>query len=327
MSEPSPIDAHGHFVPPGLVAAAARAAKQLPSIDVVTLDGGVRALSLPGLDVVRPMPGPLTSVDASLAWLDARGIGRQVVGTWADLLGYELPTAEAAYWCRTVNELQLTDLEDVPRLVPMAILPLQDPAASLAEIAWAHDAGYRAVTIGCSAGNRQLDDPELEPLWASLAERGIGVVMHPMYHASEPHLSDLGLPNTIGRPHDTDVAVARLLLSGVLARHTGVKLLLMHGGGSIPLLWGRLQRNHVLTPGTTDPELGRAALWVDTVVYRSESLEFLVAAMGEDRVMLGSDYPFPIQDPEPRVVLDGTSLPDSARRKILYRNAESFFGL
>jgi aminocarboxymuconate-semialdehyde decarboxylase len=326
MTSFTAIDAHGHFVPAGLIAAA-EAAASLPSINAVTLESGVKALAMPGLDVVRPMPGPLTSVTASHEWLESRHIGRQVVGTWADLLGYELPAAEGAYWCQLVNDLQLTELEGQDRLIPMAILPLQDPAASVAEIARAYDAGYRTVTIGCSAGARQLDDPELEQVWAELAQRGVGVVMHPMYHASEPHLSDLGLPNTVGRPHDTDIAVARLVLSGTLARHGGSKLLLMHGGGSIPLLWGRLERNHALTPGTYDPEASRSALWVDTVVYRPESLEFLVAQMGADRVMLGSDYPFPIQDPQPREVVAAASLDDAVRTKILQTNAEVFFGL
>jgi len=320
------VDAHGHFVPRGLMDAVRRAGRDLPSVEVVTTPSGAEALAMPGLDVVRPMPRVLDSVPHSLQWLDDHGIAWQAVGTWADLFGYELDATEGARWCRTVNELQLEELAGTDRLLPLAILPLQDTAVALAELDEAHAAGYEANTIGCRAGHRELDDPELDAVWAALAERGMAVVMHPSYHAGEARTSDLGLPNTVGRPHDTDVAVARLVLSGTLARHAGTRLLLMHGGGSIPLLWGRLERNHAITEGTTDPELARPALWVDTVVYRSDSLEFLVSALGGDRVLLGSDYPFPIHDPDPLRVVRESALDDDTRRAVLGGNAVTFFG-
>ena len=321
------IDAHGHFVPPELMTTVRTYGRQLGSVSVATLDDGVDALAMPGLDVLRPMPPALTSRDESLRWLDEQGIGHQIVGTWADLFGYQLPAREGAFWCRMVNELQLSSLAGEPRLIPMAILPLQDPVAAVAEVEWAHEAGYTTVTVGCAAADRELDSAELEVVWASLADRNMGVVMHPLYHAAEERVSDLGLPNTVGRPHDTDVAVSRLVLSGVLARHPDTKLLLVHGGGSIPLLWGRLQRNHAVTSGTYDPEDSRQCLWVDSVVYRTDSLEFLVASMGEDRVLLGSDYPFPIRDPEPIRALEKSSMDARVRRKISHDNAMAFFRL
>ena len=325
--EPDAIDVHGHFVPASLYSTIRANRRHLSSVLVETLDNGAEAVAMPGLDVLRPMPDPLTSLEESVRWLDEQRIGHQVVGTWADLFGYQLPVNEGAFWCHMVNELQLAALEGASRFTPLAILPLQDPRSAVAEIERAHAAGYSAVTIGCDAGDRQLDSPDLEAVWAALAEREMGVVMHPMYHAAEPRISDLGLPNTVGRPHDTDIAVSRLLLSGVLSRHPGTKLLLMHGGGSIPLLWGRLQRNHAVIEGVSDPELGRDCLWVDSVVYRSDSLEFLVAAMGEDRVMLGSDYPFPIRDPEPSRVVEKSTLTVETKRKIMHGNAASFFSL
>lgn len=280
---------------------------------------------MPGLAVVRPMPDALTSVDVITSWMHERGIDRQIVGTWADLFGYALPASEGAHWCRLHNELQASELDAAEHLTGLAILPLQDTGATLDEIEAAYRMGYRAVTIGCDAGHRQLDDGDLAPVWAELAEREMPVVMHPTYRVASDHLADLGLPNTIGRPHDTDVAVARLVLSGVLGRHEGTRLVLMHGGGSIPLLWGRLERNHAVTAGTADPDAARDRLWVDSVVYRPEALEFLVCSLGEDRVLLGSDHPFPIRDPEPRRVVEHADLTGTARRKLLGANAARLF--
>jgi aminocarboxymuconate-semialdehyde decarboxylase len=321
------VDAHGHYVPRGLFDAVRDAGGVLPSLDVVRLSSGRDALAMPGLDELRPMPEILDSATTSLSWLDQQRIDLQVVGTWADLFGYQLDAGEGSRWCRLLNDLQWEELHGEPRLVPLAVLPLQDPAAALREIEASHATGYRAVTIGCRAGHLELDDPSLEPVWAELAARGMAVVMHPSFHATERRTSDLGLPNTVGRPHDTDVAVARLVLSGVLARNPATRLLLMHGGGSIPLLWGRLERNHAITSGTTDPERSRGCLWFDSVVYRPEALERLVSFAGPDRVLLGSDYPFPIRDPAPRRVVDLSSLASDVKDRILGANAAAFFAL
>lgn len=321
------IDAHGHFVPAGLANAVRADPLLSEAIAIIAGPGGREMLAMPGLDQLRPMPQELDSVIQSLAWLDDRGVDRQIVGPWADLFGYLLEPDEAARWCRMMNDLQLSELEGQERLIPLAILPLQDPEAAVAEVRRAAEAGFVGVTTGCRVGGVELDDERLGIVWRALADQGMPLVMHPSFHSSETRTSDLGLPNTIGRPHDTDVAVARLLLSGTLSRYRGVKLLLMHGGGSIPLLWGRLARNHAIMSGTVDPEESREAIWVDSVVYRPESLVFLINTLGADRVLLGSDYPFPIQDPHPRHVVERAGLDAHTQERILGGNARELFHL
>jgi aminocarboxymuconate-semialdehyde decarboxylase len=317
------IDAHGHLVPPSLLSRIGAARRFLPDIEVVRHGDRLSALSMPGLDVIRPVIEGLTDPSFAEQWMNEHGIDGQVVATWADWFGYELDAAQGAYWTRLVNDLQMEELRS-ERFLPLAILPLQDTPAAIAEANRAHALGYRAVTIGCSAAGDELDNVRLEPVWEALAGLGLGVVMHPSYHAADERTSGLGLPNTVGRPHDTDIAVARLLFSGVLKRNPGTKLLLMHGGGSVPLLWGRLQRNAAIA-GVEDPDAGRQSLWLDTVVYRPDALRFLVNEFGSDRVLLGSDHPFPIRDPEPLAIVRNANLGQSVERQILSTNAQEFF--
>jgi len=321
------IDAHGHFVPSGLHDAVRCDPLLRDAVTVTVLADGSEALRFPGIDWVRPMPRELNNPDMSLDWLDNKGIGRQIVGPWSDLFGYQLDSRAGERWCKVVNDLQIQELEHTARLIPLGILPLQSPTLAAAEVNRTADLGFKGVTIGCRVGELDLDDPQMDVVWATLAERGLPVVMHPAFHAHEARTSDLGLPNTIGRPHDTDIAVARLVLSGTLVRHPGSRLFLMHGGGSIPLLWGRLQRNHAISPETTDPELSIGRIWVDSVVYRPEAVKYLVETVGEDHVLLGSDYPFPIMDPEPREVVENSALSPAIKDKILGGNASTLFDL
>ncbi|MQA81290.1 MAG: amidohydrolase family protein [Streptosporangiales bacterium] len=321
------VDAHAHLVPPALVDAIERSSAKLPSVGVHRDDATV-TLTLPGLGTPRPIPPVLLDRARSHAWMDDQGIDVQVVGVWADLFGYGLPAGEAAYWHRLLNDLLQEEAAASGRMVPLATLPLQDTALAISELERVLAAGYRGVTIGCSAGADELDADRLDELWAALAEHRVPVVMHPGFHAGDPRTRVYGMPNTLGRAYDTDVAVARLLYSGRLAGHPGLRILLMHGGGAVPYLWGRLQRNHALDPGgLADPATGIDALWFDSIVYRERALSYLLDFAGADRVLLGSDYPFPIMDPEPlRVVRDLDPAPD-VRQRICSGNAHAFFGL
>jgi aminocarboxymuconate-semialdehyde decarboxylase len=83
----------------------------------------------------------------------------------------------------------------------------------------------------------------------------------------------------------------------------------------------------VINPGSTaDPAESFARLYFDSVVFDPSVLEFLVGKAGPDRVMLGSDYPFPIGDLTPRAVVERAALPGSDRGRILGGNAARLFG-
>ncbi|MQA03112.1 MAG: amidohydrolase family protein [Streptosporangiales bacterium] len=319
------IDAHAHLVPAKLVEATERAAGNLPNVTVSRPEGGGVAISFPSTQAVRPIPPAVLDRERSHAWMDAHGIAAQVVGVWADLFAYDLPPREAAYWTRMVNELLVEETHASGRMAPLAILPLQDTTLALQELDRALDLGYPGVTIGCSAGADELDHDRLDEVWAALADRRVPVVMHPGFRTSDVRATAYGLPNTLGRAYDTDVAVARLLYSGRLAKHPGVRLVLMHGGGAVPYLWGRMQRNHALGDGPADPADGLACLYFDSVVYREQALSYLVDFAGADRVLLGSDYPFPIMDPEPLRVVRELVPPDDVRARICADNARALF--
>jgi aminocarboxymuconate-semialdehyde decarboxylase len=322
------VDAHAHLVPPAMRDALERARTALPSIATSTDADGRLHVAFPTLRDPRPVPPRLMSREASARWMDEQGIAHQVVGIWADLFGYDLPAAEGAYWASTMNDLLLAEAAASGRMTALATLPLQDTAAAVKEVQRCASAGFGGVTIGPSVGDEQVDAERLDELWAALEDARMPVVLHPMFLTSEGRLRDYGLPNTVGRPHDTNVAVARLLYSGRLAAHPGLRILLVHGGGAVPYLWGRLQRNAAsFDEELADPAAGLGTLWFDSVVYRPEALAFLLGFAGTDRVLLGSDYPFPIMDPRPTEVVDRLDVPAATRTAIRSANARALFGL
>ena len=113
---------------------------------------------------------------------------------------------------------------------------------------------------------------------------------------------------TIGRISDAIVAVARLLASGHVTRYRNAKFFVPMGAAGLPFLLGRLRRNHKITPRIADPAEGLALLYTDSILHDPRVLRFVVEMIGADRVMMGSDMPFPIGDEEPAKIVKAAGL-------------------
>jgi aminocarboxymuconate-semialdehyde decarboxylase len=93
----------------------------------------------------------------------------------------------------------------------------------------------------------------------------------------------------------------------------------------LPYALGRLKRNRAIHPDYADPQEGFRRLYFDSVLFEPRALRFLCDVAGADKVMLGSDYPFGIGDPEPVAIVDRTPLTAAERRAILGENAARVF--
>ena len=101
-------------------------------------------------------------------------------------------------------------------------------------------------------------------------------------------------------PQRTAHAALCLILGGVLERFPKVRFCLAHGGGAFPFTIGRFHHGHFCRPDlcahacSTDPREFLGKIWTDSLVHDNNALEYLVKTIGKDRVLLGSDYPFPL---------------------------------
>ncbi len=323
------IDSHAHYVPQTVFDALARGAARFDGVECLHEDGRFR-LAFGGREPTRPVMPKLREADERLAWMDGQGLDRQVVAPWTDSFGYELAGDIGADWNRFSNEALWRACENEDRLIPLAGLPLQDGEAAAEMLCEALDHGFRGFMIGTQpkGDSGVLDDPSLEPFWAAAHERGAVLYIHPMYTAGDGRVVDYDMINAVGRLTDTTVAVARLLFSGHVLNYSGAKLILSHGGAALPFALGRLERNVKAHPGQyADPADGMSRLYVDSCVFRPDALRFLVDLMGAERVMLGSDYPFPIGDPEPCKVVNDTLLTAAERAEILSGSTARLLGL
>jgi aminocarboxymuconate-semialdehyde decarboxylase len=321
------IDVHAHIVPTQVLDDLEHGRLRFPGIEVVRRDEG-RALAFAGAAPTRPVPPPLQDAERRRSWMDEQGIDVQVVAGWLDMFGYGLDPQEGAEWARTLSAYirEATDAAD-GRLVPLGTVALQDPAGAAAALRDLVEDGFPGVMIATQIGELELDDPAVEPFWEAADDLGAVVYLHPSF-GSGPRHAVHGLVNGLARPEDTTLTLARLLYAGVPARHPGMKLIASHGGGTLPYVAGRLVRNQaVVARDAADPLESLAHLYFDSVVFEPGPLRLLLETASADRVLLGSDYPFPIGDLEPRGVIERAGLDEATVAKLVTDNARELFGI
>ncbi|MQA82053.1 MAG: amidohydrolase family protein [Streptosporangiales bacterium] len=319
------VDVHAHLVPAGMMADLAAGRVRFPHVEV-TPHGESHVVAFDGGTPTRPLAPGLTDLGRRAEWLAAQRIDRQVVGGWLDIFGYDLPDDEGADWAELLTDGIASTADADERLVALGSVPLQDPKRSAEALRAQRTRGLPGVMIATRAAGRELDDPAFTPFWEAADETGAVVFLHPGFGGASARYADFGLVNGLARLEDSTVTLARLLYAGIPARYPGLRLLVAHGGAALPYVLGRLTRNHLLdTGGTADPVESFARLYLDSVVFDTATLEFLVTKVTADRVLLGSDYPFPIGDLTPRAVVESAALDDDVRARILGRNAASLF--
>ena len=304
------IDCHAHLVPPDLLTAIRNNAAQFPNVRQI-IDGESLAFAFAGGKPTRPVSKPLSDIPARLAWMSKQGIDRQVVGGWVDMFGYELPGAEAEAWSRLANDCLLAAAKLVPHFVPLATVPLGDGARAASVLKSAMAAGFPGAMIGTlpRGVGSILDHADLNPFWQAADETGAVIHIHPSFDAGDIRVNDFGLANGLGRITDAVVAVARLICAGHVAKYKTAKIFAPMGAAALPFVLGRLKRNAQITPGIGDPSEGLALIYTDTILHDARVLKFVIEMMGTDRVMMGSDMPFPIGDAEPMKIIVEAGLP------------------
>jgi aminocarboxymuconate-semialdehyde decarboxylase len=320
------VDAHAHLVPPDLLAAIRKDAAKFPNVRQIE-DGGSLALAFASGKPTRPVSKPLSDIPARLTWMTKNSIDKQVVGGWVDMFGYELPGPEAEAWSRLANDCLLAAAKAEPHFVPLATVPLGDGARAASVLKAAMAAGFPGAMIGTlpRGVGSTLDHADLDPFWQAADETGAVIHIHPSFDAGDKRVNDFNLANGVGRITDAVVTMARLLCTGHVTRYKNAKIFAPMGAAALPFVLGRLKRNHAITPGIGDPVEGLAHIYTDTILHDVRVLKFVIEMMGTDRLMMGSDMPFPIGDHEPMKIVAEAGLSKAQTNAINGRLAARLF--
>jgi aminocarboxymuconate-semialdehyde decarboxylase len=328
------IDVHGHGIPAKLLDEVRKNGDRLyGGMAVADAEAGP-VVTIPGLGRIRPMAKAMLDFRDRLAWLDEHDIQQQIVSPWLDMQGYEMPPAAFAHWASAMNEALADECDGSGgRLIGMATLAVNNPGAAVAELERSVlQLHFPAVMLSTDPGQVTLHDPTLEDLWTAAEQIGAVFVLHPSITGPASHIPNTTeFANLYWRGIDTMLAATRLILAGVFDRHPNLKMVLVHGGGFLPYQTARLDRSYLintigpksLTHPNPSDYLGD--FYHDTCLMSAPALRLLREVTGERRIVLGSDYPMPIGDPDPVETIKAAGFDDTTTRGVLRDTASELF--
>ncbi|MBC2690985.1 MULTISPECIES: amidohydrolase family protein [Pseudomonas] len=326
------IDMHSHFFPTISQAEAARlSADRGPWLHTSGRTGQIMLGDQP----FRPVHDVLWDMHRRIEHLDEQGLDVQIMCATPVMFAYDAPIERALPWAQLMNDRALEMTAVAPdRLKVLAQVPLQDIDAACREASRAKAAGHVGVQIGNHVGNQDLDHEGLVRFFTHCAEDDIPVLVHPWDMMGGERMRKWMLPWLVAMPAETQLGILSLILSGAFERiPTSLRLCFAHGGGGFAFLLGRVDnawqhRDIVREDCPNLPSSYVKRFFVDSAVFDPRSLKLLVDVMGSDRVMLGSDAPFPLGEQNIGAgVIEHPQLDQATKAQILGSNAQAFFGL
>jgi aminocarboxymuconate-semialdehyde decarboxylase len=326
---PPIIDFHNHYYPPEYLDALTPAGSTL----TITHDPeGNPIVHYPG-DYNIMVRGH-RDIAYRQSVLDETGVTTQVISLTTPGTHVERP-AVAAKLAAIVNDAFARVRAERPtRFVPLATLPLCDPAASVTELVRAIDQlKMPGAMLFSNVNGTGLDDPRFWPVYEAANDRGAVLMIHPTSPVGVEAMRDYWLMPLNGFLFDTTLAASKLVFSGVVKRYPRIRWVLGHLGGTIPYLAERLDRGyrafiecraHIDEPPTA---YLKRHFWYDTVNFAAGPLTLAIEFAGADRILAGSDYPHQIGSiPLMLEAIRALPISDAEKAGILGMNARGLLG-
>ena len=329
----SVIDIHSHFFPKTWPDLAEKFGT--PDWPWLRHDGDGKATVMVGEKEFRPVYDACWDASRRLEEMDRDGVDLQVICATPILFAYNRPAEQAAECARLFNDAAREICgAGQDRLISLCQVPLQDTDAACKELSRAMKDGHVGVQIGNHVGDRNLDDEDLIAFLQHCADENAAVLVHPWDMMGGSRTKQYMMAWTVSMPAETQLGIVSMILGGSFDRlPEQLRICFAHGGGSFAFLLGRLEnawhRRDIVRGKSKNPPshyLGR--FYVDSAVFDAAALRLLVEVCGEDKVMLGSDYPFPLgEEVVGDLIRNADGFDETVRSDLLGGNAKGFLGL
>ncbi|MBL0052454.1 MAG: amidohydrolase [Bacteroidetes bacterium] len=248
-----------------------------------------------------------------------------------------------SYWaqpkhCLEVSQFLNDHIADIvqrypQRFIGLGTVPLQDPQLAIEELHRCMQIGLRGVQIGSHVNDWNLNAPELFPFFEEAAKLNAAIFVHPWEMMGQLDMQRYWLPWLVGMPAETSRAICSMIFGGVFERLPNIKVAFAHGGGSFPSTIGRIEHGYNCRPDLVaidnphNPRKYLDNIYFDSLVHDKLMLQYLLNFTKPTRIALGSDYPFPLGEDIPGMLIKSMWLEDDVKQQLLNGTALEWLGM
>ena len=266
---------------------------------------------------------------------DPQGVDVQVLSTVPVMFSYWAKADDALDLSKFLNDHIAGVVSAGPeRFIALGTIPMQSPKHAIKELERCmRELNFAGVQIGSHVNDWNLSDEELFCVFEAAADLGAAVFVHPWDMMGQDKMQKYWLPWLVGMPAEVSLAICSMIFGGVLERLPKLRVCFAHGGGAFTATVGRIEHGFHSRPdlcaidNNVSPREYLGRFYVDSLVHDAKQLKQTVELYGENRVMLGTDYPFPLGELEPgKLIASIPEFSEELRSKLLFKNALEWLG-
>jgi aminocarboxymuconate-semialdehyde decarboxylase len=294
-----------------------------------------KACMMKGDKVFREVEENCFREEARVTEMDDTGVDVQVLSTIPVLFNYWANPKDGWETSRFFNDHMAGVVSKHPkRFIALGTVPMQDTGLAIKEMErCVKELKMPGLEIGSNINGKNLSDSEFFPFYEAAEKMGCALFIHPWDMMGEQQMQKYWLPWLVGMPAETARAICSLIFGGVFEQFPKLRIAFAHGGGSFPYTIGRIEHGYHVRPdlvqvdNAINPREYFGKFWVDSLVHDKKAFQLLRETVGDEKICLGSDYPFPLGEHRPGELIESQGFDKTLEEKFLVKNATEWLGL